>query len=227
MRLLSLFGIDRRLRRVRAAVGEGALAAEDRLQLVRMAWDEEKRHLKRVFLLSLAALGLTTVAVALLSVAVVVHYWDTPYRAAAAWSVAAVWLVLWLLAIVGLLGALRQASDAFEPAKRELERDWLWMQQRFGNDEEIEAPEPRPATRAELLLRIEQQRERIARQELARAQAAAQAAMRETPGETASRLVREHPVAAAAAAAGVVAVVGPRRILRWTMRLLPIVLRLR
>jgi hypothetical protein len=41
MRLLSLLGLDRRLRRLRIAAGEGALAAEDRAKLLKLAWDEE------------------------------------------------------------------------------------------------------------------------------------------------------------------------------------------
>ncbi|RYF30300.1 MAG: phage holin family protein, partial [Comamonadaceae bacterium] len=48
MRLLALFGLDARIRRVRVALGEGAQAAEDRVQLVRMAWDDEKQRLKRI-----------------------------------------------------------------------------------------------------------------------------------------------------------------------------------
>lgn len=75
MRLLSLFGLDARLRRLRIAAAEGALAAEDRVQLLRMAWEDEKQRLKLMLVLVVAVLGLTTVAVALLSMAVVVHFW--------------------------------------------------------------------------------------------------------------------------------------------------------
>jgi uncharacterized membrane protein YqjE len=102
-KLLSLLGLDVRIRRIRIAAGESAMAIEDRAQLVRMAWDEEKHRLKRMLVLAIAVLGLTTVAVALFSVAVVIHFWDTPHRATAAWSVAAVWVALWALCLVGLL----------------------------------------------------------------------------------------------------------------------------
>ncbi|MFS2163888.1 phage holin family protein, partial [Variovorax sp. Varisp62] len=88
MRLSSLFGLNARIRRLRIAAAEGALAAEDRVQLLRMAWEDEKQRLKLLLVFSLAVLGLTTVTVALLSVAVVVHFWETPHRIAAAWSVA-------------------------------------------------------------------------------------------------------------------------------------------
>jgi uncharacterized membrane protein YqjE len=128
MRLLSLFGLDARIRRLRIAAAEGALAAEDRVQLLRMAWDDEKQRLKLMLILVVAVLGLTTVTVALLSVAVVVHFWETPYRIAAAWSVAGVWVVFWLAAAAGLLLTLRNASNSFVPAREEFGRDWTWVQ---------------------------------------------------------------------------------------------------
>ena len=46
MKLMSLFGLDARLRRLRIAAGESAIAAEDRAQLVRMAWEAEKQRFK-------------------------------------------------------------------------------------------------------------------------------------------------------------------------------------
>ena len=46
MNLLSFFGIDAQLRKLRTAAGEGAQAVEDRVQLARLGWDEEKTRLK-------------------------------------------------------------------------------------------------------------------------------------------------------------------------------------
>ena len=85
---------------LRILAGEGALAAEDRAQLLRMAWEDEKQRLQAMLGLVIAVVGLTTVAVALLSVAVVVHFWDTPYRITAAWVGGAVWVGLWLAAVL-------------------------------------------------------------------------------------------------------------------------------
>lgn len=229
MKLLSLFGLDRRLRRLRIAAGEVALAAEDRVQLVQLAWDEEKQRLRRLLALALAVLGLTTVAVALLSVAVVVHFWETPYRIAAAWSVAVVWLVLWLAAVLGLMATLRRSADGLAAARRELEQDWHWLRRRIGHDA-VRAPRPvRQATRAELLARIARQRERIAMLEGSPAVAGAkpEPPLDESTSEAALRLARAHPVAAGALAAGAVAVLGPRRIVRWAAWLLPVLWRLR
>jgi uncharacterized membrane protein YqjE len=234
VRLLALFGLEARVRRVRAALGEGALAAEDRVQLVRMAWDDEKQRLRQVLLLIIAVIGLSTVAVALLSVAVVVHFWDTPQRIAAAWSVAAVWIALWLVALVALVSTLRNASASFEPTRREFERDWDWLHSRFSSEPSGDkAPrEPRPATREGLLRRIELQRERVAElQARADARSGGVAANAAPPDESAAaavvRLAREHPVATGVAVATALVVIRPRRLLRWAVFLAPVLWRMR
>ncbi|MGJ7492389.1 phage holin family protein [Variovorax sp. ZT4R33] len=233
-KLLAMLGLEARLRRLKIAAGEGAMAAEDRAQLLQMAWDAEKQRLKMVLVLTGAVLGLTTVAVALLSVAIVVHFWDSPYRSTAAWSVAAVWLLIWLAAVVGLLSNLRQASNAVDPAKREFERDWAWVQDRLGIGNEGQPPgtprPTRPATQEQLLARIARQRQRIAVLQAASEQPASPPAAPppdETPSEAALRLAREHPVATAAAAAVLVAVVKPRRLLRWAAFVAPVLWRMR
>ncbi len=232
MKLLSLFGLDRRLRRLRIAAGEGALAAEDRVQLLRLAWEDEKHQLKLLLALAMAVLGLTTVAAALLSVAVVVHFWETPHRIAAAWCVAVVWLLLWFVAVLKLILALRGATQGLGAALREFERDWRWLRQRIGSGAVREPRPARPATREELLARIARQRERIAMLEGAPAVAGQPAIAKvqpsdETASEAALRLARAHPVAAAAVAAGTVAVLGPRRIVRWAAWLIPVLWRMR
>ena len=231
MKLLSLFGLDRRLRRLRIAAGEGALAAEDRAQLVRMAWEEEKHRLRLLLALALLVVGLTTVMVALLSVAVVVHFWETPHRIAAAWSVAVVWLVLWIAALLGLVTTVRNSANGFGAARREFERDWHWLRRRIGSDA-ARAPRHAPAaTREELLARIARQRERIATLEEDRPAEGGAGPRPPPPDETASeaalRLARTHPVAAGALAVGAVAVLGPRRIVRWAAWLGPILWRMR
>ncbi|MDR6889855.1 MULTISPECIES: phage holin family protein [Variovorax] len=239
MRLLSLFGLDARLRRLRIAAAEGALAAEDRVQLLRMAWEDEKQRLKLMLVLVVAVLGLTTVAVALLSMAVVVHFWETPHRVTAAWSVAGVWIVLWLGAAAGLLLTFRNASNSFAPARHEFERDWTWVQDRFGlgNDPDQDEDEPRPrrpTTREELLARMDRQRERIATMQGARKpRPAGAAAAPEAPpaDETASaaavRIAREHPIATGVVAAVALVVIRPKRLLRWAAVVAPVLWRMR
>lgn len=236
MRWLSLFGLDRRVRRLRIAAGEGALAAQDRVQLIQLAWADEKKRLQRVLGLVIAVIGLTTIAIALLSVAIVVHFWDTPYRVTAAWAVAAVWCGLWLAAVLALLAQLRAPSEAFEPARREFERDLAWFQDRLGLEPDTgKSREARPASREELLARIERQRQRIATLQGAPATAAdpsqggAEAAppADESVSAAALRIAREHPVATGVATAAAVAVLGPRRLLRWAAVIVPVLWRMR
>ncbi|MBT2321391.1 phage holin family protein [Variovorax paradoxus] len=231
MRLLSLFGLDTRLRRLRIAAREGTLAAEDRVQLLQLAWEEEKQRLQRVLVLVIAVIGLTTVAVAVLSMAVVVHFWETPNRIAAAWVVAAVWIGLWLVAALALMATLRKSSEAFSPARREFERDWEWVQDRFGLDDETEAPprEPRPRSREELLARIARQRERVATLQAASSSSKKADAppADESPSAAALRIAREHPVATGVVTAAAVAVLGPRRLLRWAAVIVPVLWRMR
>lgn len=227
-RILAFTGLDRKLRNIRVAAGEGALAAEDRAQLLRLAWEEEKRRLHLITLLVVAVMGLTTVACALLSVAVVVHFWDTPQRVAAAWTVAIVWAVVWLGFLVWLLNALRSKSEGFEMARQEFARDWHWIQAQIGSRPRDPAlREPRPASRDELLARMERQRERILTLQNPPPGSGA-AAGKEVPlSEMLTQTVREHPLVTAAVAAGVVAAVGPKRLLRVATWALPIWWKLR
>lgn len=90
-----------------------------------------------------------------------------------------------------------------------------------------------PETHRAVLLRIATQRERLLARRSARAQALAlqsqQSAHMPTSGALPERLVafaRLHPVAVAVAAVAAVAV-GPRRLIRWSGILLPLVARFR
>lgn len=223
-RLLALLGIDHRIERVRTVAGEGWAAAEDRAQLLGMAWDEEKLRLKRLLLLLLALVGLTLLAATLLSVAVIVHFWDSPQRALAAWIVALVWTGLWAAAVWGLLRTLGDTPETVQIARDELARDQQWLERRFGDPDK--PPKVRPATRRELLDRIERQRRRLELEERLEA-AAAEAPEPESASAKAVRLARAHPMAAGAAAAVVVALVGPRRLARVAGWALPVLWKFR
>jgi uncharacterized membrane protein YqjE len=229
MRLSKLFGIKRHLRQLRILAGEGVLAAEDRVQLLRFAWEDEKKRLQTMLGLVIAVTGLTTIATALLSVAIVVHFWETPHRIMAAWLVAAAWVALWLAAVVTLLSMLRKSSDAFDPARKAFERDVASLQESLGRGPREESTRPaRPVTREELLARIERQRERMSTLQAAAAGAGEAPPPRdESASAMAMRLAREHPVAAGAAAAAVVAVLGPRRLARWASVIVPVIWRMR
>ena len=124
MNWISLLGLDHLLARVRVAAIEGAIAAEDRLELARLEWQDQKRNLLQLLILAVAVTGLTVVSMVVLSVAVVVHFWDTPHRGLAGWLVSATWLVLWVLTLAGLLRAARRACNGFALTRQELAQDW-------------------------------------------------------------------------------------------------------
>lgn len=131
MNWLSLLGLDMLVARWRAAVIEGAIAVEDRVALARLEWQDQKRRLAQVLLLSLAVAGLTVVAFMLLSLAVLVQFWDTPHRVLVAWIVALVWLAGWGVALAALVSVLRQAGQGFALTRRELAQDWRGVKERL------------------------------------------------------------------------------------------------
>ena len=226
MSFSALFGLKSRLRRLRILAGEAALGAEDRAQLLRLAWDEQKKRLGTVLGLAIAVIGLTTVAIALLSVAIVVHFWDTPYRTMAAWVLALLWVGLWAAAVLTLLGTLRKSS-AFDSARQTFERDLEWIHHRFGADQVDDEPHVPSLTSAQLLARIERQRARIATLEAAASGAGEAPVPQETVSAAALRIAREHPIATGVATATVIAVLGPRRLVRWASVLAPVLWRMR
>lgn len=124
MKWLSFLGLDQRVQRVRQGAADLAQAAEDRVELLTIEWAEEKQRLQRIVLLAVLSAVLSSVVLIVLSAAVMVQFWDTPWRVTVAWSVAGVWLLLWLGLALALVQALRAGHRAFALTRRELLRDW-------------------------------------------------------------------------------------------------------
>lgn len=108
----------------RVLAAEGGEALAERAELAALEW----RQLRQRALLLLAGGALLVIAlmIALLlgSLALMVHFWDTPLRVTVAWSVAGGWLAL-SLALAGLLALLvRRAPAAFAITREELAKDW-------------------------------------------------------------------------------------------------------
>ena len=131
MNWLSLLGLEAFVARWRANVIEGAIAAEDRLQLARLEWLDQKQRLQQLVVLLMAVAGLTVVTLVLLSMALLVQFWDTPHRGLVAWVVACVWLVAWFAAIVKLVSVLRSTGNGFALTRRELSQDWRDIKERL------------------------------------------------------------------------------------------------
>lgn len=125
MNLLSLLGLDVWLARWHALSAEGLWAAQDRLELVQLEWQEQKRHWRRLMVLVLALAVFMALALLMLSLALIVQFWDTPQRALVAWLVAGTWTLLGAGALVALVSVARRGGDPFGLTRRELKQDWL------------------------------------------------------------------------------------------------------
>lgn len=131
MNWLSLLGLEGWVARWRAAIIEGAIAAEDRIELARLEWADQKRRLAQLVVLLVLFGGLAVVALLLLSLAVLVQFWDTPQRALVAWLLAGGWLVAWVVVLIALVSIGRQAGDAFALTRRELQQDWRTIKEQL------------------------------------------------------------------------------------------------
>ena len=131
MNWLSLLGLEAFVARWRANVIEGAIAAEDRLELARLEWLDQKQRLQQLLVLSIAVTGLTVVTLVLVSIAILVQFWDTPHRVMVAWVVAGVWLVAWCAAIIKLVSVARSTGSGFALTRRELSQDWRDIKERL------------------------------------------------------------------------------------------------
>ena len=131
MNWISLLGLETLVLRWRAAAMESAMALEDRAELARLEWHDQKRRIGQLLLLGIAVAALTVVAMVLLSLALLVQFWDTPERIFVAWSVAAVWAVGWVVAVLSLMSLVRQAGSGFALTRRELAQDWRAIKERL------------------------------------------------------------------------------------------------
>lgn len=124
MNWISLFGLEAFVARWRAAVIEGAIAVEDRIELAQLEWQDQKSRLRQLLVLTVAVAGLTVVALILLSLALVVQFWDSPQRILVVWLIAGTWLLAWAGALIALVSVARRAGNAFGLTRRELSKDW-------------------------------------------------------------------------------------------------------
>ncbi len=131
MNWLSILGLEALVARWRANVIEAAIAAEDRMDLVRLEWQDQKQRLQQMLVLTIVVAGLTVVALIMLSLAVVVHFWDTPQRALVAWLVAGLWTVGWAVTLGMLLSVARRAGSGFALTCQELAQDWRDIKERL------------------------------------------------------------------------------------------------
>ena len=131
MNWLSLLGLDAFVARWQAAGLEGAIAAQDRLELAHLEWQDQKKRLVQLLVLAIGVSALTVVALVVLSVALMVQFWDTDHRTMVAWIVAGVWVVGWGGALAALISIATASAEAFAFTRRELLRDWHDIKERL------------------------------------------------------------------------------------------------
>lgn len=131
MNWMSILGLENLSARMRANLNEGAIAAEDRLELARLEWSAQRKRLQAILVLGIALGGLTIVALVLVSLAVLVHFWDSPQRTVVAWVIAGVWLLAWAGTLLVLLSALRKSSRPFALTRAELAQDWALIKEKL------------------------------------------------------------------------------------------------
>lgn len=131
MNWLSALGLDTLIARYRAAVMEAAIATEDRVELAKLEWKLQRNRLQAIAVLAIALGGLTVVAMVLLSLAILIQFWDSPDRTTVAWVIAAVWVAAWGGVLWALLSALRKSRSPFLQTRAELARDWQSIKEKL------------------------------------------------------------------------------------------------
>lgn len=131
MNLISLLGLDTLIARWRAGLNETALALEDRTDLARLEWLQHKRSIQTLMVLTIALGALTVVVLMVLSIAVLVQFWDTEHRRLVAWLLAGGWALVWIIGLWRLLAAVNQLSNPFKLTRNELKADWKAMKEKI------------------------------------------------------------------------------------------------
>ena len=131
MNLISLLGLDTLIARWRAGLNETALALEDRTDLARLEWLQHKRSIQTLMVLAIALGALTVVVLMVLSIAVLVQFWDTEHRRLVAWLLAGGWALVCIIGLWRLLAAANQLSNPFKLTRNELKADWKAMKEKI------------------------------------------------------------------------------------------------
>ena len=131
MNWFSLLGLEGFVARWRANVIEAAIAAEDRMDLARLEWKDLKRRLQQLLVLTIVVGGVTVVALTMLSLAVLVHFWDSPQRTTVAWLIAGGWTIVWAATLATLVIVGQRAGSGFALTRRELAHDWRDIKERL------------------------------------------------------------------------------------------------
>lgn len=112
------------LRALRDLATEAAEFAETRLALLHVEWRREKSRLQALLVLVLAAMALGVLALMFGGFAIIVWFWDTPYRALAAGLVALTGMLACGGCVVAVVNLSRRGHASFALSRAELANDW-------------------------------------------------------------------------------------------------------
>jgi len=87
--------------------------------------------MQTVVVLLIALAGLSVVVMLMLSVAVLVQFWDTEHRVMVAWLLFGGWLAILAIALWQLLAAVRRLARPFILTRNELSQDWQALKKRL------------------------------------------------------------------------------------------------
>jgi uncharacterized membrane protein YqjE len=131
MNLLALLGLDALMARWRGAVREGVAAVDDRITLARLEWQDHRERLRLLLVLMVLAVAVTMGLFLVLTAAVLVQFWDTPYRNWVSWCLAGIWLAAWACLVWRLWVVSSKLGDGFALTRQELAQDWQDIKERL------------------------------------------------------------------------------------------------
>lgn len=102
----------------------GALALErvdEYLELVKISVEIQGQHLKRRFIHLMVVALFAVLTLIFLGLALIVTFWDTPYRLMAAWGVAGAYALVAFLTYMAT--PVPQATSTFDTVRDELQED--------------------------------------------------------------------------------------------------------
>ena len=131
MNWISLLGLDSLLESWRANLNEAAIAAEDRVDLAQREWQQHKRSMQALWVLAVVLGALTVVVLIIVSMAVLVQFWDSDTVKLVAWLLAAAWGTGLGTGTFGACLCCQAVSQPFRLTRRELQSDWQALRRKI------------------------------------------------------------------------------------------------
>lgn len=123
--------IREQLRALRVGSRQALSLAEDHVDLFVLEWRAERRRLAGLAIGAALAAVTALLAAGCGAVAVLVTFWETPYRLASALGLAGGFAVLCILAIVRVVVLADARRRSFERSRQEWATTWTLLKERW------------------------------------------------------------------------------------------------